>query len=316
MLIGAKKKDSTSGTGIDNGETIFDVTTANFENIVLKASMTTPILIDFWAPWCAPCKQLMPMLESAVLAAGGKVRLAKVNIDENPDLAQAMRVQSVPTVYAFFQGQPVTAFTGVRSQSELNILVDQLLKLAEQGKPDSINIPETLALAAQSMALGDIPTAQGLYAQVLGQEENNAAAYAGLVRSFIAVPDLEQAQFMIDDAPEEIAKHADFAAVKTAFELALNAPKPGVVDAMAADVAANPDNHQMRFDYAVALFGDGKRSEAMDQLLDIMRRDKANEKKWEDDKARTQLLKFFEAMGPVDPDTLAGRRKLSSLLFS
>jgi len=204
----------------------------------------------------------------------------------------------------------------VRSQSELNILVDQLLKLAEQGKPDSINIPETLALAAQSMALGDIPTAQGLYAQVLGQEENNAAAYAGLVRSFIAVPDLEQAQFMIDDAPEEIAKHADFAAVKTAFELALNAPKPGVVEAMAADVAANPDNHQMRFDYAVALFGDGKRSEAMDQLLDIMRRDKANEKKWEDDKARTQLLKFFEAMGPVDPDTLAGRRKLSSLLFS
>jgi putative thioredoxin len=315
MLIGAKKKDTT-GTSGPNSETIFDVTAENFESIVLKASMDTPILIDFWAPWCAPCKQLMPVLESAVLSAGGKVRLAKVNIDENPDLAQAMRVQSVPTVYAFFQGQPVTAFTGMRSQSEINILIDQLVKLAAQGKPDALNIPETLALAAQSMALGDIPTAQGYYVQILGQDENNAAAYAGLIRSFIALPDLEQAQFMIDDVPESIAKHADFMAVKTAYELAKNAPPPGVADAMAADVAAQPDNHARRFDYALALFGDGKRMEAMDQLLEIMRRDKGQEKKWEDDKARTQLLKFFEAMGPADPDTLAGRRKLSSLLFS
>lgn len=316
MLIGSKKPSTPQAPQDDSGAAIFDVTTADFEHIVLKASMKTPVLIDFWAPWCGPCKQLGPVLEAAVLATGGKVRMAKVNIDENPDLAQAMRVQSVPTVYAFFQGQPVTAFTGVRSQSEINILMDQLVKLAQQGRPDAINIPETLRQAAQSMTIGDIPTAQGLYAQILGQDENNAAAYAGLVRSFIAIQDLEQAQYMIDDAPEAITAHADFAAARTALDLAKNAPASGDIDLLARAVSTAPDDHQRRFDYAMALFSAGQRTAAIDQLLDIMRRDKANEKKWEEDKARTQLLKFFEAIGPSDPETLAGRRKLSSLLFS
>ncbi|MGZ9109147.1 MAG: tetratricopeptide repeat protein [Micavibrio sp.] len=316
MLIGSKKNTTAQTPQNDDGADIFDVTTADFEHIVLKASMKTPVLIDFWAPWCGPCKQLGPMLESAVLATRGAVRMAKVNIDENPELAQAMKVQSVPTVYVFFQGQPITAFTGVRSQSEINILMDQLIKIAQQGKPDALNIPETLKLAAESMALGDIPTAQGLYAQILGADEHNVAAYVGLVRSFIALQDLEQAQYMIDDAPVEISSHADFAVAKTALELAGMAPKAGDLEKMAAKVTAAPDDHQQRFDYALALFGAGQRTNAIDQLLDIMRRDKHNEKKWDDDKARTQLLKFFEAMGPSDPETLAGRRKLSSLLFS
>lgn len=313
MLFGSTK-DTTAPIAprID----IFDVTTENFENDVIKASMETPVVVDFWAPWCGPCKQLGPVLESAVAATGGKVRMAKINVDENQELAQAMRVQSIPAVFVFFQGQPITAFTGAKAPSEIKMLMDQLSKMGAQAKPDSINIPETLSLAAKTLAAGDIMTAQGLYAQIMGQDENNAAAYAGLIRTFIALPDLEQAQFMIDDVPESIAKHADFAAAKIAMDLTARAPHTGALERMAKAVEANPADHQARFDYAAALFAAGDKATAIDQLIDIMQRDKASAKKWEDDKARLQLLKFFDAMGPSDPETVAGRRKLSTLLFS
>ncbi|MBI2234906.1 MAG: thioredoxin [Micavibrio aeruginosavorus] len=311
MLIGSKK-DTAKTPGAKTAD-IFDVTTADFETLVLQASMDTPVLVDFWAPWCGPCKQLGPMLEAAVTAAGGKVKMAKVNVDENQDLAQAFRVQSIPTVYAFFKGQPVTAFAGARGQGEIKTLIDQLAKMAAQGKPDSINIAETLPLAAKALAAGEIETAQALYAQILAQEEHNVQAYGGLIRSFIAAGDLEQARYMIDDAPEEIAKNPQFDAIRTAVDLAANAPQDGgEMKRMEDALQNNPDDHAMRFDYALALFGAGRRTEAIDALLHIMRRNKT----WEDDKARQQLLKFFDAMGPSDPETLAGRRKLSSLLFS
>ncbi len=313
MLIGGKKEQKSAS--VPTGD-IFDVRTADFEDIVLKMSMETPVLVDFWAPWCGPCKQLGPVLEAAVTASGGKVRMAKVNVDENPDLAQAMRVQSVPTVYAFFQGQPVTVFSGARSPAEIKSLIDQLEKLSAQAKPDTINIAEMLPLAAKALADGDIPAAQGLYAQILGQDESNVQAHVGLVRSFIAANDLEQARFLIEDAPEAVASDPQFAAARTALELAENTPKAEDLKKLAAVVEDKPDNHQGRFDYAVALFGAGQKSEAIDQLLEIMQRDKGNEKKWEEDKPRLQILKFFEAMGPADPETLSGRRKLSSLLFS
>lgn len=317
MLIGTPKPASPAPAANGGpGGNVFDVTSQNFEALVIKASMTTPVLVDFWAPWCGPCKQLGPMLEDAIARANGAVKMAKINVDDNQDLAQAMRVQSIPTVYAFFQGQPVTAFTGVRSQSELDSLMDQLVKLAKQGAPDAVDVPATLALAAQSMALGDIPTAQGYYAQVLGQDENNEAAYAGMIRSFVALPDLEQAQYMLDDAPEAIAKTPEFAAARIAVEMAANAPQMGELEKIAKAVEGSPDDNQMRFDYAVALFGAGQKKEAVDQLLEIIRRDRGKEAKWEDDKARQHLLKLFEAMGPSDPETLAGRRKLSSLLFA
>ena len=313
MLFGSPKD-----TPVTNGApaVVFDVTTESFENDVIAASMETPVVVDFWAPWCGPCKQLGPALESAVAATSGKVRMAKVNVDDNQDLAQAMRVQSIPAVFVFFQGKPVTAFTGAKPASEIKMLMDQLAKMGAQAKPAAINIPETLSLAAKTLAAGDIMGAQGLYGQVMGQDENNAAAYAGLIRTFIALPDLEQAQFMIDDAPESVAKHADFAAAKIAMNLAIRAPHAGDLERMAKAVAANPADHQGRFDYAVALFAAGDKAIAIDQLIDIMQRDKASTPKWGDDKARLQLLTFFDAMGPLDPETVTGRRKLSTLLFS
>lgn len=317
MLIGSKKPTTPQAAKAgDTGENIFDVTTANFEDIVLKASMDTPILVDFWAPWCEPCKQLGPILEAAVVATGGTVRMAKVNIDENPQLAQAMRVQSIPTVFAFFQGQPVTAFTGVKAASEIKLLVDQLSAMARKARPDAINIPETLSMAAKALAEGHVEVAQGMYMQIMAQEENNADAYAGLVRSFIALGDLEQAGYMLDDAPEEVQKHAAFAAARTAVELVRNAPKEGALTTIAAAVAQNPQDYQSRFDYALALFAANQKTEAIEQLVEIIKRDLTNETKWEDDQAKKQLFKFFEALGPSDPITLAGRRKLSTVLFS
>lgn len=314
MLIGQKTK-STTPAGPVTGD-IFDVGTEQFEDAVLKASMETPILVDFWAPWCGPCKQLAPVLEAAITEAKGKVRLAKINLDENPQLAQALRVQSVPTVFAFFQGQPVTAFAGVRPASEIKALIDQLSKMGAQAKPDAINIPETLAAAAKALAEGEGTVAQGLYVQVLGQEENNPAAFAGLIRCFIADGDLEQAQYVIDDAPEDVKKDAGFAAAQTALELTKSAPGAGDLEKLEIASTQNPDNHQARFDLAIALFAAGQKMRAVDALIEIIRRDRPNETKWEDDKAKTQLFKFFDAMGPTDPDTAAGRRKLSTLLFS
>lgn len=292
---------------------IFDVTTMDFEDKVMRASITTPILVDFWAPWCGPCKQLMPVLEAEIRAAGGKVRLAKVNIDENPELAQALRVQSVPTVFAFVGGQPVTGFAGVRPASEIKALIAQLAE--EAGGPqgaEPIDIPATLAAAAQALTTGEAGLAQELYVSVLAQDENNAAAFAGLVRTFIAMGELEQARYVLDDLPDPVKKDAQIAAARSALELAENAPDTGALAGLARAVEQQPENLQARFDYGMALFAAGMRMEAIDQMVAII----ATDRVWEEEKARVQILQFFDAMGPADPDTMAGRRKLSAVLFS
>lgn len=308
-----KKSNDNAGTKAAEGadDTVFDVGIEDFEMKVMGGSMETLVLVDFWAPWCGPCKQLMPVLEQEVRAAGGKVRLAKVNIDDNPELAQALRVQSVPTVYAFFQGQPVNAFTGMRPQSEIKTFIDQLVRAVAQAQPDAINVPEALQQAGQALAGGDLAQAQGLYMRVLAQEETNVQAYAGLVRVLIAAGQLEQARGMVEHAPDAIAADPGMAAARTAVALAEAAPKGDQAE-LQARIELNGDDHAARFDLAMMLFASGKKDLAIDELVEIIRRDRA----WEDEKARKQLLQFFEALGPSAPETMTGRRKLSAVLFS
>jgi putative thioredoxin len=316
MLIGmgGQKKAEGGAAAADAAPSahIFDAGMQDFEARVIAASMHTPVLVDFWAPWCGPCKQLAPVLEQAVKDANGKVLLAKINIDDNPELAQALRVQSVPTVYAFFQGQPVTAFQGARPASDIKTLIDQLVKMAQAAQPDALDIPAVLAQAASLLAEGKFAQAQDLYVAVLGQEEENAPAYAGIVRTLIGAGEPEQAKEMLENAPDAIKTDAAFTAAKAAVELAAHKPDDSVIAALQQKLAQDANDHAARFDLAMAQFAGGRAEEAMDNLLDIMRRDRA----WEDDKARLQLLKFFEALGPADPQTQDGRRKLSSLLFS
>ena len=293
------------------GEIIFDCAEAEFEEKVLKASMERPIIVDFWAPWCGPCKQLMPLLESAVQAAGGEVSLAKINLDENQQLGQMLRVQSVPAVFAFFQGRPVDAFQGVIPESQIKAFIAKLVTAARSAKPEAIDIPEGLKSAEAALASADLETAQSLYAQILEQDESNVRAFVGLVRTMIAGGQIEYAAAMVENAPEEITKQSIFTEAKTALELAQNTPS-GESAALQAAVDSAPDNHRARYDLAVAQFAEGSREAALDNLLHIIEADR----EWNEEAARTQLLKFFEAMGHGDPLTMSARRKLSSILFS
>ncbi len=292
-------------------ESIFDVTGPEFEERVMKGSMEKPIIVEFWAPWCGPCKQLMPILEKAVNATNGEVLMAKINIDQHPDLAQALRVQSVPTVYAFFGGRPVDAFQGAQPESNIKAFVDKLVTIARGNQPDAVVIPDALKAAAQALAAGDLGTAQALYAQILQQDEKNVEAYVGLVRLFIAAGALEQAAALVQNAPPEIAKSPNFTAAKTALDLAQKAPVDGYDD-LIQKVAKNPADHQAKIDLAEAQFASGEREDAVETLLQSI----AQDREWSEQAARKTLLKFFEAMGHSDPLTAAARKKLSTLLFS
>ncbi|PZP56134.1 MAG: thioredoxin family protein, partial [Micavibrio aeruginosavorus] len=266
---------------------------------------------DFWAPWCGPCKQLMPVLEEIINAQGGKVALAKVNIDENPELAQAFRVQSVPTVIAMFMGQPVSGFQGVRPKSDIENLINQLLQIQKQQMPDALDIPSALAAASDAMAENNFDLAQNIYGEILAEDNLNAAAFAGMIRILIAVGEIGQAKAVSDGLPEQIAKDPNITSVRTALELALNRP-PGALDEIERRLAAQSDNPDILFEYAEAAFAAGEKDKAVDTLIALIKK----HKDWEEDKARKQLLKYFEAWGVMDPASASGRRKLSSLLFS
>jgi len=289
------------------GDIIKDVTMATFAKDVLEASRKVPVLVDFWAAWCQPCKQLTPILEKVVRGYGGKVRLAKVNIDENQTLANQLRIQSIPTVYAFRDGRPLDGFQGAQPESTVRAFIERLL-----GEEAALDAAAAVAAADQALEAGDLQGAAEVYAAVLQEEPQNVAALAGLARCYLKSGDVARAEQTMGLVPPDKRDAAPVASVRAALELAKVAGKAGDVGALGAKVDAEPANHQARIDYAVALAAAGKKTEAAEQLLESFRRDR----KWNEEAARKQLLQLFDAWGPKDPATLEGRRKLSSILFS
>ncbi|HEX2725089.1 MAG TPA: thioredoxin [Beijerinckiaceae bacterium] len=288
-------------------DVIKDTTTANFRQDVIAESARQPVLVDFWAPWCGPCKQLTPVLEKAVKAAGGKVKLVKMNIDEHPQIAGQLGIQSIPAVIAFTKGQPVDGFMGALPEGQVKGFIERLVGPVEGDGADEL-IKEAEARAAA----GDASGAAELYAAVLAQDPENTAAIAALAKLHLDLGDVEGAKRFLDMAPEAKANDPAIAGARAAIELAEQASSLGDLGELQQRVAANPLDHQARFDLALALNAGGKREEAIDHLVDIVRRDR----NWNEDGARKQLLQLFEAWGPMDEMTIVGRRKLSSVLFS
>jgi len=284
-----------------------DTTTQGFVKDVIEESKRQLVLVDFWAPWCGPCKQLTPILEKAVKAANGKVRLVKMDIDKYPDIPGQMGIQSIPAVIAFANGQPVDGFMGALPESQVTAFLDRLTK----GKP-GVDEPDLQKLADEALAAGDAAEAANLYGKLVAQDSGNVAALAGLARCYVSTGALEQATQTLDLVPEAKRSEAPVAAARAALDVALQAKKVGPLDELERKVAADPLDHQARFDLATGLSAAGKRSEAAEHLLAIVKRDR----KWNDDAARKQLVQFFEAWGPTDEATLDGRKRLSSILFS
>jgi putative thioredoxin len=302
-IIGGAAPAANDATLIKNGST------ATFMADVIDASHETAVVVDFWAPWCGPCKQLGPSIEKAVREARGKVRLVKINIDENQELAQQMRIQSIPAVYAFKDGKPVDGFVGALPESQVKQFIGRLAGAAAGPDP----IAEAVALAKEAAAAGDEARATNIFTQILQHEPDNIDAIVGLARAAIARKEFAKAKQFLDRVPKEQAAHAEVAAARTALELAESGAKAvGALDELKARAARDPKDYQARYDLASALYAAGEREAAIDQLLDLIR---AN-REWNEQAARKQLLKFFEAIGLADPLTVAARRRLSAILFS
>ena len=286
---------------------IKETTTQGFMKDVIEESKRQPVLIDFWAPWCGPCKQLTPILEKVVKAAKGKVKLVKMNIDDHPAIPGQMGIQSIPAVIAFVNGQPADGFMGALPEGQINAFIDRVTKGQAGGETKDL-----LAEADAALTAGDTELAAGIYSEILAEDKANVAALAGLARCHLTANELEKAKQILTQVPEAKRNDATVAAVRAALEVAEQANSVGPVGELEQKVAANPLDHQARFDLAVALNANGKRPEAVDHLIEIVRRDR----KWNEDGARKQLVQFFEAWGPTDEATISGRKRLSSILFS
>lgn len=291
-----------------------EIDTHGFITDALKGSHDVPVLVDFWAPWCGTCKQLAPVLEKVVTSYKGKVRLVKLNIDENQQVAAQMGIQSIPAVFAFYKGQPIDGFMGAPTEGAIRTFIEALLKISGGHLP---GVDEILAQANEALSSGNIEEANDLFSVILEQDPVNAPAHAGMIKIALLAGEVDEARAMLDEAPKEIATAKELASLRAQIELMTQTSK---VDAAEMDEARlqldkTPNDHQTRYDYALALYGTGgdhNIEAAIDQLVEIVRRDR----QWNDDAARKQLVKIFEALGFMHPLSVDGRRKLSSVLFS
>ena len=295
------------GAAAPAGDVIKDSNSQDFAADVIEASTETPVIVDLWAPWCGPCKQLGPLIEKVVKAANGAVRLVKVNIDESPEIAQQLRIQSIPAVYGFKDGRPVDAFVGAVPESQIKDFVERLA-----GEIAASPVEEAIEAAKAATEAGDHGAAVNIFAQVLKHEPGNPVVIAGLARAYLAVGDTDHARETLAMAPGELDRNAEIAGARSALALAEQSGAAGDTAPLLAAVEANPADHQARFDLGMALIAAGDNDPAIDCFIEIVRRDG----KWNEEAARKQLLQVFEALGPTHELTVGGRRKLSSVLFS
>lgn len=298
------------GNDAPAGDLIKDVSEATFMQDVVEASMQAPVIVDFWAPWCGPCKTLGPALEAAVTKANGAVTMAKVNVDENQMIAGQMQVQSIPTVYAFYQGQPIDGFQGAVPPSEIEDFVNRVVE--QGGGAVDGGLGDALAAAEEMLEAGEATDAAQTFAAILGEDPNSAAAFGGLARAHLAMDEVDQAEAVLNGAPAEIADAQEIEAVFAQIELARQAENAGPVADLLATVAADPTDYQARLDLAQAQHAAGDAEAAVDTLLELFRLDR----EWNDGAAKAQLFTIFDALQPNDPVVLNGRRKLSSLIFA